>query len=62
VGDVHAFSNRIRDWLTALNRERSSNHRELAEKHFAPEKCYERILGLYRNTVSRPSTGTFKNA
>jgi len=62
VGDVHAFSNRIRDWLTALNRERSSNHRELAEEHFAPEKWYERILGLYRNTVSRPSTGTFKNA
>jgi len=62
MGDVHAFSNRIRDWLTALNRERSSNHRELAEEHFAPEKCYDRILGLYRNAVSRPSAGTFKNA
>lgn len=62
VGDVHAFSNRIRDWITALNRERSSNHRELAEKHFDPEKCYDRILGLYRNAVSRPSTSTFKNA
>ena len=62
VGDVHAFSNRIRDWLTALNRERSSNHRELAEEHFAPEKCYDRILGLYRNAVSPPSAGTFKNA
>lgn len=52
VGDVHAFSIRIQEWLTSLNRERSSNHREVAQKHFDPEYCYTRILDLYRQAAS----------
>lgn len=62
VGDVHAFSIRIREWLTSRGRDHPSNHRELARKHFDPETCYHQILGLYRNAVTRSLRGTLKNA